>query len=180
MWRWLSVTLAFALTGCFVSATPLITTATADYPLPNQALVQKYHFLAGAWHVAESAEMLRVGGEYVLRLENGDEHFLLKRIDPGKYIAQEQSPDAKETRFQYALLVIDGPRIAEYTFTHSLNERQDDECAALAPAEKRQLGIVDTPEGDCSVTSVESLRAVFLKLLETAEQPKFVYLVATP
>jgi hypothetical protein len=177
MWRWLSVTIALALSGCFVSAAPLITPATADYPLPSQAQVQKYHWIRGGWHLAETAELTRTEGYYVLRLENGDERFLLKRIDAGKFIAQEESPDRKATRFQYALLVVDGGRIAEYTFSHSLDAQGDDECAALAPAEKRQFGIVETPDGDCSVTSTDGLRAVFLKLFETAERPKFVYTI---
>jgi hypothetical protein len=177
-WRWPSLTIVLALTGCFVSAAPLITPATADYPLPSQAWVQKYHWIGGAWRLAEMAELTRTDGSYALRLANGDERFLLKRIDAGKFIAQEESPDQKETRFQYALLVIDGGRIAEYTFSHGLNERHDDECAALTPAEKRQFGILDTSEGDCSVASADGLRAVFLKLLETAERPKFLYVLA--
>jgi hypothetical protein len=178
MWRWLSLTIAFALTGCFVSTAPLITPATADYPLPSQARIQRYHWIGGAWHLSESAELVRADGYYRLHLENGDERFLLKRIDPGKYIVQEESPDRKEMRFQYALLVVDGGRLAEYTFSHSLNDQQDDECAALTAAEKRQYGITDNSEGDCAVASVDGLRAVFLKLLETAERPKFLYLVA--
>jgi hypothetical protein len=177
MWRWLSVTIALALTGCFVSAGPLITPATADYPLPSEARVEKYHWIGGAWHLAETAELTRTDGYYALRLANGEERFLLKRIDAGKFIAQEESPDRKATRFQYALLLVEGGRIAEYIFSHSLNERQDDECAALAPAEKRRFGIVDTAEGDCAVASADGLRAVFLKLLETAERPKFLYVV---
>jgi hypothetical protein len=177
MWRWLSVTIALALTGCFVSAAPLITPATADYPLPDQARFRKYHWIGGAWHLAEAAQLVRTDGYYTLRLVNGDERFLLKRIDPGKFIAQEESPDRKATRFQYALVVIEGRRIAEYTFSHSLNDARDDECAALTPAEKRQYGIVDTSEGDCAVGSLDALRAVFLKLLETAERPKFLYLL---
>jgi hypothetical protein len=177
MWRWLPMMVALALTGCFVSAAPLITPATADYPLPSQARVQKYHWVGGGWHLAESAELVRADGYYALQLANGDERFLLKRIAAGKFIAQEESPDHKETRFQYALLVVDGGRIAEYVFSHSLSDRQDDECAALTPADKRHFGIVDTSEGDCAVTSADGLRDLFLKLLETAERPRFLYIV---
>jgi hypothetical protein len=177
MWRWLPVMFALVLSGCFVSAAPLITPATADYPWQGQARVQKYHWIAGAWHLAESAVLARVEGYYVLRLANGDERFLMKRIARDKFIVQEESPDQKDTRFQYALLVVEGGRIAEYTFSHSANDQLDDECAALSPAEKRQFAIVDTPEGDCSVASIDALRAVFLKLLETAERPKFLYVI---
>lgn len=111
-----------ALTGCYVSKQPLITPATADYPVPDGA-----HFAAfvpaGAKWLAHGGRTLRRSGAYYVYVDDRGGKpslpFLLKRIRPGLFVAQlsDNADPAQAREHAYELIDFDGKTAIQYSGT---------------------------------------------------------------
>lgn len=115
----LAVLAAMALGGCYVSKTPLITQANADYPIKDGARFESYVPRGRAWRRDEERVVRREGDHYVY-VREGDRKksppFLLKRVAKNRYVVQmSDSTDARKvTEYYYQLIDFDGRNAVQY------------------------------------------------------------------
>ena len=104
---------AFGLGGCYVSKAPFITPATADYPVPHRTHFDGFVPAGKDWTKKEGRTLGIVDGYYVY-IEDGETErsvpFLLKRIAPGRFIAQmnDSSDEKRISEYYYELVEFDG------------------------------------------------------------------------
>jgi hypothetical protein len=184
--RWIGALAALALAGCSIgSDKPFLTPATADHPLGTPALVDA---LApgddGSWsHTGNGARLTlnppgadAWAGWYVLSAPDRpaagkpDEpyHFLLRRIDDGRYVLQLES-------IGYGLLVFHD----DLWLLYADGDRTG--CKSLTPAERRQFHVTAAPDmiqtRHCTIAGLADLEHLFRHILAKSPAPNMAFLV---
>lgn len=167
---------AFLLAGCYVSKTALITPATADYPVADNATFNVFA-PAGATWIAHGTRAIRRAGAYYTYSEPGRAKpslpFLLKRIAPNLYVAQlsDSMDPAKVHEYAYELIRFDGATAIQYSGT----------CPARADWLSRKLvtAVEDTSPQRCLFTNFANLATVLQEAAKNAA-PEAKYVLARP
>ena len=184
------------LSGCFMSAKPLITAKTADVPFADGSHFVEETNCAGpaqmvcgtnkGYHTTASSGTMRIEhGHYVMKSDpgssfaaaagaggNSDPALLLKGVGGGLYIAQmDMGADPKGGmpgggRYLYELLDVKGKDAYVYSFTC---EQNDDRHYVKAG----ELASVTSAMGMpiCNASDLSGLAAIFRERVAGGEQP---------
>lgn len=121
--RTIAVLAALALSACYVSKEPLITPATADYPIADGAYLAAPPPDKGKYAGA-GRTMHRDGAYYTYTADDDAEKsppFLVKRVAPKSkfFVAQmnDKSDPKKTSEYYYELLEFDGKNVVQYQGT---------------------------------------------------------------
>jgi hypothetical protein len=113
--------LVLALSSCHFSRAPLITPATADYPIASDSHFDAFARRGTDWRPLPEGRTIRRSGDfYFYRRDGSDETsppFLMKEVSPDRYVVQ--MPDAADpqnvTQYYYALFDFDGAEAIQYS-----------------------------------------------------------------
>jgi hypothetical protein len=166
----------FVLAGCYVSKAPLITPATADYPIADGARFTASAPAGSGWVRRPARTVRRVGAWYVYREDGRPKPslpFLLKRVAPNVYVAQlSDHADPKRAReYSYQLIRFDGTTAIQYP--------------SLCPAHPEWVkrGLVDRVEETqtrrCIFSSLAKLSTALQEAARSAA-PEARYVLAKP
>jgi hypothetical protein len=110
---WTVALAALVLAGCYISKTPFITPATADYPVADGARFNAFAPAGDTRRARPGRTVRRVGAFYTYREDGRPKPslpFLMKRVATNLYVVQlSDSADPRKVReYAYQLVVFDG------------------------------------------------------------------------
>lgn len=155
--RWLIVLGASVLlSACFISNTPLIAPADADYPIADGARFAVWKLDPGGNRIydAEHVTVTRAGADYVYSLRDETPvHGLMKEIAPGAYIVMGRDL-TKPGKATYAGLRKDGDRWLRYAPNCSDFARM-----AAEHGKSRADFHIEASGNDCAFSTYADLKA---------------------
>jgi len=155
--RWLIVLGTSALlSACFISNTPLIAPADADYPIANGARFAVWKLDPGGHRIydAEHVTVTRAGADYVYSLRDETPlHGLMKEIAPGAYIVMGRDA-TKPGKATYAGFRKDGTRWLRYAPNCS-----DFARLAVEHGKSRADFHIEASGNDCALSTYADLKA---------------------